>query len=266
MKRMTYLQQSLHNGKISRWPQEAMPLNIHIADYRWYRSKGSNEAYKYKQMVKDALAAWTTATGGIVSFNIVTNLYDSNINLEWKRVERKSLGNCHFSYDKMGRFYSAEMQIGLSDGIIHHKYMDEAEVYHTIVHEMGHAIGLGHSPFSGDIMYVPHQYGVTNISRSDVLTLLWLYRFDIGLSEKDILAKHSHIKASDIDSLVAQLIEQKSGFQNTLENVRPQSSKDLIQENENIAELKKYLLELNKIKVQFKKPSIDELKNKPPEN
>lgn len=263
MKRITYLQHSLHGGKVSRWPQEVMPLNIHIADYRWYRSKGEHEAYKYKQMVKDALEAWTSASGGIVSFNIVQSLYDSNINLEWKRVERKSLGNCHFNFDKMGRYYSAEVQIGLSDGIIHHKYMDEAEVYHTIVHEIGHALGLGHSPFKGDIMYVPHQYGVTKISQSDILTLLWLYRFDIGMSEKDILNKYSNINATDVDSLVAQLIEQKSEFQNALDNTSFSQNKDLIQENENIAELKKYLLELNNIKINYRAPKED--KNKPPE-
>ena len=262
MKRITYLQHSLHGGKVSRWPQEVMPLNVHIADYRWYKSKGSHEAYKYKQMVKDALDAWTSASGGIVSFNVVQNLYDSNINLEWKRVERKSLGNCHFNFDKMGRYYSAEVQIGLSDGIIHHKYMDEAEVYHTIVHEIGHALGLGHSPFKGDIMYVPHQYGVTNISQNDVLTLLWLYRFDIGLSEKEILAKYPNIAASDVDALVAELSAKKSGFQNTLENIPTPNNKDLIQETQNIAELKKYLLELNNIKINYRAP---ENKNKPPE-
>lgn len=255
MKRITYLQQCLQKGKISRWQTEVMPLNVYIADYRWYKSKGDLEAYKYKQMVKDALDAWTRASDGIIHFNIVPNLYDSNINLEWKRVDRKSLGMCQFNYDKLGRFYSAEVQIGLSDGIIHHKYMDEAEVYHTIVHEIGHAIGLGHSPFSGDIMYVPHQYGVTNISQNDVATLMWLYRFDVGKTPEEILAKYSNVKASDLDTLVAMLSEQKSDFQNTMDKIPQMPKKDLTQETQNIAELKKYLLELNNIKINYKKPT-----------
>ena len=58
-------------------------------------------------------------------------------------------------------------------------------------------------------------------------------------------------------------MNHKSDFQTQLQSVKPMQDKDLIQENQNIAELKKYLLELNNIKIQFKNPQD---KNKPPEN
>jgi hypothetical protein len=51
------------------------------------------------------------------------------------------------------------------------------EVKHTILQEIGHALGLiGHSDGPGDIMHVPHQYGVTELSVRDVETLTTLYR------------------------------------------------------------------------------------------
>lgn len=234
-----------------------MPLNVYIAPFRWYRSKGEHESYKYKKMVMDAFEAWQRFSGSQVSFNFCMNLHDSNINVEWKRVDRKSLGQCHFNYDKLGRFYSAELQIGLSDGILHQKYMDENEVYHTILHEVGHSIGLGHSPNKNDIMYTPHQYGVTELSKGDIRTLKWLYKFDVGLTCPEILSQHSQHNASDLDVLIAMLSGQKSEFAKVKESLEQMSGRDLIQESENIAELKKYLLEINK-NIIFKKSATKE--------
>lgn len=254
MQKETYLQQCLNKNRIVRWQNALMPLRIYVAPFNWYKNKNQYESYKYKQMVIDALKTWENASSGAVSFVVVDKLHDSQINLEWKRVDRKSLGQCHFHYDQFGRFYSAEVQIGLSDGIIHRQYMDENEVYHTILHEIGHALGLGHSPNSGDIMFVPHQYGVINLTAGDVKTIKWLYKFEIGKSESEILSLHSSAKVTNIDDLIAVLSGSKSKFEQVKEQVSQRENRDLIQENTNIADLKKYLLELNKIKIELREP------------
>ncbi len=228
-----------------------MPLTVYIAPFRWYKSLGSADSYKYQQMVMDALNEWQNASKGLVSFVTVPKLHDSMINIDWRRVDRKSFGECHWSYNKDFVIYSAEVQIGLSDGIISRKYMDENEVYHTILHETGHALGLsGHSPDENDIMYTPHQYGVTKVSKRDINTLEWLYRFDIGLSVQDILSKYPG--AGDIDDLIYKLTHRKSEFEEVKDLIDQNSAmRDLLQENENIGELKKYLLELNKIQINI---------------
>lgn len=245
MQRITYVQESLNKGVIIRWPLNCMPVAVYIAPFRFYSAKG--EDYKYRQIVKDAFQIWANASKSLVSFVFVDNLHSSQINIEWRRVERKSLGQCNFNYDGLGRLYGAEIQIGISDGIIHHQYMDENEVFHTVLHEIGHALGLGHSPFKTDIMYTPHQYGVTKLSEGDIQTLKWLYKFETGKTPKEIILKYA-LQASTLDELILKLKGHKSDFEKVKEGIKiPQ--KDLLAEAQNIAELKKYHLALQNIKV-----------------
>lgn len=243
----TYLGTSLRNGKIIRWIDSCMPLKFYIAPFRFYSKQG--EDYKYREMVLRALETWQNVSGGKVTFAVVSSMAASQINLEWKRVDRQALGYCHFNFDALGRLYSSEVQIGISDGIIHKEYMSEDEVYHTILHEIGHAIGLGHSPYETDIMYTPHKYGVVNLSENDKRTLKWLYKFDSGLTPSEISSKYG-LQTSNIDEIVKKLIEKNepSEFEKVKSGIASQK-RDLLQEQENIADLKKYNLALQNITI-----------------
>lgn len=248
MHRLTYLQHHLKNGKLIRWPQECFPLPVYIAPCSWY-SMSEADRYSYNNMVIEALGVWERASQGRVSFVIVNSLYDSQMNVEWRRVDRKSLGYCSFNYDGQSRLYTADVSIGISDGIIHRKYMDENEVYHTILHEIGHALGLGHSPNESDIMYTPHQYGQINLSNRDINSIRWLYSLPYGASVES-LNKEFSLSCSNIDDIIMKIAmgETESQFQKTMNSVKtPQ--RDLEDEQKKLAEMRKFQMSIQNIRL-----------------
>lgn len=239
----TYLNGSVKNGNIMRWTIN--PLIVYIAPMKFYTKVGEDN--KYRKMVMDAFSAWAAASGGKLNFRVTSVLLESNINVDWKRVDRNALGHCYFSWDPMGRLYGAEVSIGLTDGRIHKAYDNDIEVYHTILHEVGHAIGLGHSPYKEDIMYTPHQYGNAMLSENDKHSVQWLYRLPAGASVQKIASKHSISTSTDIDSVIRK-IESKNGSAEThSEKMQIATSRDLLQEAENIGDLKRYNILINNI-------------------
>lgn len=255
MAKLTYLNFNLKKGCLIRWPEQCFPLPVYIAPFKFY-SISQGERSKYESMISEAMRQWEQVSEGRFSFRIVNTLNESQLNVEWRRVDRKSLGNCTFNYDESSRLYSAEVSIGISDGIIHHQYMDENEVFHTILHEFGHALGLGHSDNNGDIMYTPHRYGVVRLSQRDINSVRWLYKLPLGTSIETLNAKY-HANFSSIDDAIEKICGGQNKIQQT-QSHSVSSGRNLADENARIAELKKRQILMQNIKLP--KEMLDKFK------
>jgi predicted Zn-dependent protease len=266
----TYLDACLKEGLTVRWPDSAMPIKVYVAPFRWYEKSKQQESYAYNQMVYDAFATWEQVSGGAIRFQYVATLDNSQIDVSWRRVDRTSLGHCQYMINAQSLLYSAEIKIGISDGIIHAQYNDMGEVKHTILHEVGHAIGLlGHSDGEPDIMYVPHQYGVTALSPRDVDTLCTLYRLPPGFDYQAIGRKFK-LKEPFTLHQVLERLEGRSSEESgkTIDFIPPpppQAPEVLMQQHDILSQMGKFHLATQNIRIDrdVKRLFVDKQK-KPP--
>ena len=266
----SYLNESVKNGYLLKWTR--MPISVYIAPMKFYSKQGEDGAYR--KLVYKALETWERASEGLVSFKLVNNLYDSQINVDWRRVDRKALGHCQYNFDNLTRLYGADVSIGLTDGKIHQAYDSQSEVYHTILHEIGHALGLGHSPYDTDIMYSPHRYGIVDLSDNDVFSIQCLYSFPAGVSIRQIGAKYSVMTDSDIyliirklDEKYAQELAEETGAEdNILLPFEHKMERDILDETTGIGEIKKYNLMIQNVGLSDKMQDFFKAQNRDSRN
>ena len=88
------------------------------------------------------------------------------------------------------------------------------------------------------------------MGEGDRLSVNWLYTFPSGKTVQEIASKYG-VSGSDIDEVVARIISKqaKTEFEKVKENIAPQPKRDLLEESESIANLRKYHMALQNIKI-----------------
>lgn len=139
---------SLWDGK--HWEDFRFPLNIYVKD--------SNSDYfksSYKDYVKYALDVWRKADDRIM-YNFVKSVNEADISVIFvenlgEEYEENYLGLTDYNVDRDKIIDFSKIQISLlKNG---NEKVPAGELKATIIHEFGHALGLGHSKNEKDLMY-----------------------------------------------------------------------------------------------------------------
>jgi predicted Zn-dependent protease len=160
-----------------RWETRRMPLKVHLPP----PPDGlASDPEAVLDAVRDGVVEWADVAGpGIPGFAFVEDAGDADIPIVWD-AEPSGWFVAHCVYDvnwAQRRFGVARILVTTREG---GREVSLEELYLTVLHEMGHALGLtGHSPDPDDAMYRTSA-GARGLSERDRATVRRLYGLPIG--------------------------------------------------------------------------------------
>jgi hypothetical protein len=164
-----------------RWPEREMPLRIFLPRPPEGMFEDADAVY---DSVRDGVLDWAGVAGpNLPDFVFVADVGDADIPIIWAPEPDGDWYIAHCAYDVQPfarRFGVSRILVTArwGDGYV----ADLQDVYETVLHEMGHALGLGeHSPHPEDIMYgSASRKTARGLSSRDRATLKLLYQRPIG--------------------------------------------------------------------------------------
>lgn len=169
-----YLKASMISGRICRF--NTYYINIYISKIS---SKFISETQKneYYYLIEKAINIWNKLN--CFCFIISDTPQNAHIIINWVKTGRVYEGMCKFRSIIASEIRSVTIDIGLPNEYSP-KTVNNNTILHSILHELGHAAGLGHGIDENDIMYVPHKKTLNTLSDNDIYILQKIYSAPIG--------------------------------------------------------------------------------------
>ena len=161
--------QQLH-GEEYPGPRTEQTVRVHLAPAR-----AANFQPAFLDAVRGAVLAWEEVVP--VRFDVAADSADAEVRFGWRvQFEIDRTGQTDLVWDTAGHIEGGVVTLATFDP--DGQPMGPEEIRLVALHEIGHLLGLDHSPDSGDVMFPVATVG--RLSRRDIETARLLYRLAPG--------------------------------------------------------------------------------------